>query len=138
MPSRTAVSLRLRGELCCVRGACLASLPHRVFAGGAGTSQMRGAGPGYMAASPDWAQCDLREAIQSLGPSALPCIHSTNTRDMPPRCQAPFKAGQRTSKKVLALRGHLEGRCLLGSHPYVGRASQNIGFRICRIIKKVA
>ena len=110
MPSRTAVSLRLRGELCCVRGACLASLPHRVFAGGAGTSQMRGAGPGYMAASPDWAQCDLREAIQSLGPSALPCIHSTNTRDMPPRCQAPFKAGQRTSKKVLALRGLTPGR----------------------------
>lgn len=94
MPSPTPVPLRLRGQLCRVRGACLASLPHRVFAGGAGASQMRGPGPGYTAASPDWAQRDLREAIQSLSPSALPFIHSANTCDMPPRCQAPFKAGQ--------------------------------------------
>ena len=110
MPSCTTVSLRLCGELCRVRGACLASLPDWVFAGGAGASQMRGAGPGYMTASPDWAQCDLREPIQSLGPSAPPFIHSTNTRDMPPRCRAPFKAGQRISKKVLALRGLTPGR----------------------------
>lgn len=94
MPSHTPVPLRLCGQLCRVRGACLASLPHRVFAGGAGASQRRGPGPGYMAESPDWAQRNLREAIQSLGPSALPLIHSTNTHDMPPRCQGPFEAEQ--------------------------------------------